>query len=191
MDAGPGINFFSIHKERLLFGTLGPLAIPETVEAEIRRKAQQDERFAAAEIVLNKVPPKFLEVLSDEYSEELADSVGRIAGLPMEHRIRSGKDLGEIMVVAHAAVAAERGDQVVVLIDDGGGRKLAIAEAARLDRLRRQNQEVGSIGLISTQGVLRKAAEDGICPTEMNCAISTDGSAASMMDFHRSRRRVS
>jgi hypothetical protein len=25
MDAGPGINFLSVNKERLLFGTLGPL----------------------------------------------------------------------------------------------------------------------------------------------------------------------
>lgn len=54
MDAGPGINFFSLNKERLLFGVLGPLAIPEIVEKEIRRKARQDQRFAAAERVLVK-----------------------------------------------------------------------------------------------------------------------------------------
>lgn len=48
MDAGPGINFFSINRERLLFATLGPVAVPEIVEQEIRRKARQDQRFAAA-----------------------------------------------------------------------------------------------------------------------------------------------
>lgn len=51
MDAGPGINFFSLNKERLLFGTIGPLAVPEVVEQEILRKASQDQRFAAAERV--------------------------------------------------------------------------------------------------------------------------------------------
>ncbi|MCB1295812.1 MAG: hypothetical protein KDB67_14210 [Gordonia sp.] len=49
MDAGPGLNFFSVNKEWLLFGTLGQLCVPEYVETEILRKADKDERFAAAE----------------------------------------------------------------------------------------------------------------------------------------------
>lgn len=48
IDAGPGLNFLSIHKERLLIGVLGPLSAPETVQAEVFRKARQDERFRAA-----------------------------------------------------------------------------------------------------------------------------------------------
>lgn len=51
MDAGPGINFFSLNKERLLFSTLGPLCVPEIVETEILRKARQEQRFAVAERV--------------------------------------------------------------------------------------------------------------------------------------------
>lgn len=39
MDAGPGLNFFASHSERQLFGTLGALCIPETVEQEIRQMA--------------------------------------------------------------------------------------------------------------------------------------------------------
>lgn len=60
MDAGPGINFFALHKERLLIATVGPLAVPETVREEIRAKARREQRFAAAERVLAKLPTKYL-----------------------------------------------------------------------------------------------------------------------------------
>lgn len=43
MDAGPGINFFSVNEERLLISVLGPLCAPEAVETEILRKARQDQ----------------------------------------------------------------------------------------------------------------------------------------------------
>ena len=158
MDAGPGINFFSLNRERLLFAALGPLAVPEIVEQEIRRKARQDQRFAAAERVLGKVPAQLLEILSDDVTDDLAAAVQRIAGMPMVDRIRSNKDLGETMVVAHAVVAAERGGQVIVLIDDGGGREVAGREAARLQRLKQLRPEVGKISLITTVTVLKKAA---------------------------------
>ncbi|WP_347222348.1 hypothetical protein [Mycolicibacterium poriferae] len=46
IDAGPGLNFFSLNKERLLFGALGPLSAPESVQDEILRKAGKDKRFA-------------------------------------------------------------------------------------------------------------------------------------------------
>ncbi len=158
MDAGPGINFFSLNRERVLFSTLGPLAVPEIVEQEIRRKARQDRRFAAAERVLSKVPTRLLEILSDDVTNDLAAVVQRIAGMPMVERIRSNKDLGETMVVAHAVVAAERGEQVIVLIDDSGGRAVAAREAARLQRLKEQRPEVGAISLVTTISVLKKAA---------------------------------
>lgn len=35
IDAGPGLNFFSINKERLLIGVLGQLNAPETVQNEV------------------------------------------------------------------------------------------------------------------------------------------------------------
>lgn len=129
MDAGPGINFFSLNKERLLIATLGPLSVPEIVHEEIRRKARQEQRFASAERVLAKLPEKYLKVLSDDVTDELSAVVNRIAGMPMEMRVRARKDLGETMVVAHAVVAAEAGESTTVLIDDGGGRRMAAAEA--------------------------------------------------------------
>ncbi|MGO2932640.1 hypothetical protein [Microbacterium sp.] len=158
MDAGPGINFFSLNKERLLFGTLGPLAVPEIVEKEILRKARRDQRFASAERVMSKLPSRLLEILSDDVTDELAATVHRLAGMPIEQRVRSNKDLGETMVVAHAVVAAERGESVIVLIDDGDGRRMAAREAARLERLRTAGSAVGTVRLIDTLSVLKKAA---------------------------------
>ncbi|GAB3170063.1 hypothetical protein GCM10027059_35970 [Myceligenerans halotolerans] len=158
MDAGPGINFLSLNKERLLFGALGALCVPEAVESEILRKARQDQRFAAAERVWKKLPERLMEVLSDDVTETLAAAVQRISGVPFDQRVRSGKDLGETMVVAHAAVAAEAGEHVIVLIDDGGGCRAAAAEGRRLQRLQAAGKAVGSIRLIHTLTVLERAA---------------------------------
>lgn len=164
MDAGPGINFFSVNKERLLLSVLGPLCAPEAVETEILRKAGQDQRFAAAARVWRKLPPTYMEVLSDDVTEELAVAVQRISGIPFEQRIRSAKDLGETMVIAHAVVAAEAGERVIVLIDDGGGCRAATKEANRLQRLQSGGQSVGSIGLVNTVTVLERAAGGDYLP---------------------------
>ncbi|MDX2969158.1 hypothetical protein PWY87_30590 [Kribbella solani] len=56
IDAGPGLNFLSIHKERLLFGTLGALSAPESVRDEVLRKSRDDSRFSAAKTVWGKLP---------------------------------------------------------------------------------------------------------------------------------------
>ncbi|OZD85351.1 hypothetical protein CH260_04850 [Rhodococcus sp. 05-2256-B2] len=158
MDAGPGLNFFSVNKERLLFSTLGALSVPEAVKEEILRKSSQDSRFEGAGRVWAKLPERLMEVLSDDVTGELSAAVQRISGAPMAQRMRSGKDLGETMVIAHATVAAESGENVIVLIDDGGGCRAAAKEARRLQRLREQGNEVGSISLINTVSVLEGAA---------------------------------
>ena len=76
----------------------------------------------------------------------------------MAERMKQGKDLGEIMVIAHAVVAAESGQTVTVLIDDGCGAAVATSEIARLQRLSISGRSVGSITLASTLTVLRRAA---------------------------------
>lgn len=109
MDAGPGLNFFSIHRERLLFGTLGPLSIPEVGESEIRRRSGQDRRFAAAGPVMRKIPEHLLEILSDDLTPDLIRAVERLGRAPAAERLRTSRDLGETLVIAHAAVVAEAG----------------------------------------------------------------------------------
>jgi hypothetical protein len=89
---------------------------------------------------------------------ELATVVQRISGLPMAERMKHGKDLGEIMVIAHAVVAAESGQAVTVLIDDGRGAEIATSEIARLRRLGSSGASVGSITLAGTLTVLGRAA---------------------------------
>ncbi|GAA2561494.1 hypothetical protein GCM10010435_36560 [Winogradskya consettensis] len=76
----------------------------------------------------------------------------------MHERVRHAKDLGELMVIAHAVVAAEAGVAVIVLIDDGPGSQIASAELMRLRRLRAQGYPVGAIALFSTLTVLKRAA---------------------------------
>ncbi|MBB0990691.1 MULTISPECIES: hypothetical protein [Dietzia] len=163
MDAGPGLNFFASHSERLLFGTLGSLCVPETVAREMRQKATHP-RFEAAGRVMSKLTPKYLEVLSDDETDQLVRAVTRISGTPFAQRIRRSRDLGETMVIAHAAVAAESGSDVLVLIDDRDGRERASRESDRLRRLRHSGQSVGSINLISTLTVLERAAGGQFLP---------------------------
>jgi hypothetical protein len=57
IDAGPGLNFFSINKERLLIGVLGRLSAPEAVQVEVLRKAANDPRFRSAATVWQKMTP--------------------------------------------------------------------------------------------------------------------------------------
>lgn len=158
IDAGPGLNFLSINKERLLIGILGPLSTPETVRDEVFRKARQDERFRAAATVWQKLTPRWMQILSDDQTPELAAVVHRITRQPMEQRLNNRKDLGETMVIAHAVVAAESGETVIVLIDDGAGTRIATSEINRLKRLQTSGHAVGSIRLVSTLTVLERAA---------------------------------
>ncbi|OHV46590.1 hypothetical protein BBK14_01710 [Parafrankia soli] len=158
IDAGPALSFLAVNKERLLISVLGPLSTPETVAAEVVRKARSDPRFRAAEAVWNKLTPTWIEILPDDVTPELAVVVSRISRLPMHERMKESRDLGETMVVAHAVVAAETGAMVTVLIDDGAGAAIATTERRRLERLRTQGRPVGGLRLVSTLTVLERAA---------------------------------
>lgn len=158
IDAGPGLNFFSINQERLLIGTIGPLSAPECVREEILRKAGSDRRFEPAATVLGKLSQRWMRWLPDEPTDSLERAVRRISGTPMVERVERARDLGETMVVAHASCVAELGEDVIVMIDERAGALIAHAEAQRLRRLREQGHHVGTISLISTITVLCKAA---------------------------------
>ena len=158
IDAGPALSFFAVNHERLLLATLGPICAPETVRAEVLRKANSDARFGNAARVWARLPERLLEVLSDDETPALNAVVHRVTGLPMADRMRRGKDLGELMVIAHAVVAAESGGTVTVLIDDGPGARVATAEVRRLDRLRGSGRPVGTIRLATTLTILERAA---------------------------------
>jgi len=155
---GPGLNFLSINRKRLLIAVLGALSAPETVQDEVLRKSRQDDRFRAASAVWRKLAGRWIQILPDDVTPELVTVIQRISGLPMAERMKRGKDLGEIMVIAHAVVAAESGQPVTVLIDDGRGAAIATSEIARLQRLDISGRSVGSMTLASTLTVLGRAA---------------------------------
>jgi len=158
IDAGLALNFLSIHRERLLFGVLGPVAVPETVRDEVLRKARSDQRFAAAASVWAKLSDRLLQILSDDVTPDLAAVVQRISGIPIAQRKEKAKDLGELMVIAHGVVTAESGGSVIVLIDDGDGARLATSEIHRLDRRRQRDPGIGTISLVNTTTNLKRAA---------------------------------
>ncbi|HWE90438.1 MAG TPA: hypothetical protein VG317_13335 [Pseudonocardiaceae bacterium] len=171
IDAGPGLNFFSINKERLLIGVLGQLSAPECVEEEVFRKSRRDARFRSAATVWRKLAPKWVQILSDDQTPELATVVHRITRQPMEQRLKHPKDLGETMVIAHAVVAAESGETVTVLIDDGAGARTATSEINRLKRLHAGGHAVGSIRLVNTLTVLERAARGPHIPDKPTMRI--------------------
>lgn len=158
VDAGPGLNFFSLNKERLLIAALGALATPEAVWDEIARKARRDRRFEAAGRALNKLNENYLKILSDDATEPLERAVRRICNQSLGERKRTSKDFGETMVVAHASVMAENGDDVYVLIDERQGSLLAAREDRRLQRLQANGLEVGRIRLVHSTTVLSRMA---------------------------------
>jgi hypothetical protein len=131
---------------------------------EVLRKAAQDQWFRPAAAAWRKLTPTWIGILPDDVTPELARVVNRIAQQPMPERLKRSKDLGETMVIAHAVVAAERGAEVMVLIDDGLGAETAAREIRRLQRLRSRNGTVGSIKLASTLTILEKAAGTGHIP---------------------------
>ncbi|MEV6301402.1 hypothetical protein AB0M02_18475 [Actinoplanes sp. NPDC051861] len=158
IDAGPGLNFLSIHQERLLIAMLGPLSAPAAVETEVLRKADQDRRFRPAATVWKRLTPDWIRILPDDHTPELARVVHRLTLQPMAACLKRSKDLGETMVIAHAVVAAEAGAEVIVLIDDGPGARTATSEIRRLIRMREVDSTIGSVRLASTLTVLEKAA---------------------------------
>jgi hypothetical protein len=159
IDAGPALNFFATNNERLLLSVVGGfLSAPETVADEVKAKAASDQRLRAAGPVWVKLErAKRIVVLSDDATDELEAAIQRLAQMPMAQRITTAKDLGETMVVAHAAVAVESGRDVAVLIDDAGGARLADNERRRFERLRAQGKQVGTLRIYNTLSVMEAA----------------------------------
>ena len=121
MDAGPGLNFLSLNKERLLFDTVGPLRVPE----KLRKKF-----FASHVKIIDSLQPK---ASGDDY---LSDSFRYFPTTPLtrtsaeqldasaERRSNSASAFQRISEKSWSShtppVAAESGENVIILIDDSG-----------------------------------------------------------------------
>ena len=163
LDAGPILTFFAANQERLLISVVGPLTMPRTVHDEVEGKAARDSRFSAAAGVLRKLRgSRWLTIREDDCTDSLSAVVERTTGMPFQKRVRRLKDLGEIMVIAHAVILVEGGTDVVIVIDDGDGARLADAEAQRLERIRERDPMVGTLSLVRTVTILEVAVTRGL-----------------------------
>jgi hypothetical protein len=96
-----------------------------------------------------------ISVLDDTLTTQpFIDAVTRVSGQPARDRVRSKKSLGEIMVLAHASVLVQQGQNVFVLIDEGDGRARARREITWLQ----ENKAAGELTLWSTPQVLQHAS---------------------------------
>ncbi|MFF0234355.1 hypothetical protein [Micromonospora sp. NPDC005254] len=59
------------------------------------RKSRDDPRFRPAATVWRKLAPRWLQILSDDETPELAAVVHRITRQPMHERLKQSRDLGE------------------------------------------------------------------------------------------------
>ncbi|MBT2514567.1 hypothetical protein [Arthrobacter sp. ISL-30] len=63
--------------------------------------------------------------VSSEDAEALSAAVKKLTGTPLAERLIQSRDLGEVMVIAHAMVRKDRGEDVYVVIDEHRGQKFA------------------------------------------------------------------
>lgn len=160
LDAGPALNFLAVGQQSILIQLAGSrslqMAAPARVDAEVVGKCK-DRRFARTSALGTWQTLRAsgrVQILDDTLiGARFTAAVTRISGMPAKERVRSGKDLGEIMVLAHASVYAQDGQQVFVLMDDSGGRKRARIEQSWLAR----KAAPGQLHLWSTPQVLRAA----------------------------------
>lgn len=158
IDAGPALTFLARKDTtRILYAGLGSvdLLAPEQVEREVIRKSRREKkRFGAAEATWKKVvAANRLTVLPDDETAELSAAVQRLCRMPMSQRMRQQKDLGELLVIAHAAVRAEAGDDVAILIQERSGTAMAHNEALRIKKL----GGAGRLRVWDTQTILLRA----------------------------------
>lgn len=134
IDAGPTLNFLCSGQIGLLLSVLDglhtQLVMPAEVEAEVIRKSNErggSSKFAgAAKKLDSQVRGTRISVLPSSVTDQsLMQQVQRVAGTPFQERVKTSKDLGEVMVVAQVLRLQQDGKRVIALIDDNGGRRLA------------------------------------------------------------------
>jgi hypothetical protein len=161
LDAGPSLNFLAVGQENILIQVAASrstqLAVPQRVYEEVVGVAKSPRFKRTA--VTGKWPTLKdsgrLRVLDDTLATvEMTEAVARISGVAARDRIKTRQSLGEILVLAHASVFAQQGEEVFVLIDESDGRRRAKKEKTWLQ----DNGHPGSLHLWGTPQVLQDAA---------------------------------
>ena len=156
LDTGPCLNFLSVGQGNLMHETLkikyGQLYVPREVATEIADKSADSQKFAKASKIFGAfVRDSMIDVLESDAENdfELVQAIREVSPLPpAELLIRRRKDLGEIMVVAHAIKLRDHGYNVRLVIDDRGGQALAERHGFEVVSTVRILATAASLGLV-------------------------------------------
>lgn len=134
VDAVCWVHFCAAGRSKLLLDVLTALNMEVLVPGEVDEEVQNKSGFPT----LKSHWPKFKQApnvrilpklkADDEDQPEVVAAVVRIRGVGAARALAMPKDLGEIVVIAHAVHLREQGRDVQVLIDDQGGQQLADEE---------------------------------------------------------------
>ncbi|MHA3683745.1 hypothetical protein ACXR2T_02300 [Leucobacter sp. HY1910] len=164
IDAGPALNFIAAGYQQLLLDVISAksafMCAPQSVADEVQRKSHQPHGSHAGTARFHSrhwhvfealVSNGLVKLLIDDVRDKaLVAATVSVSKQTVMQRALTSKDLGETMVVAHALKMARIGKAVIVLVDDGGGQRLA-----------RQH----GLKVTSTLGILRDAARLGMVET--------------------------
>ncbi|MFJ4518992.1 hypothetical protein [Streptomyces sp. NPDC088816] len=96
---------------------------------------------------VQSAPPRVVEVFED------------VRGRQLEDALRERRDLGEAIVVAHGVHYQDLGHEVLVAIDDRGGRALAAGRDLAVITMEDVLEMAVEFGKFPTEGQLKKAYE--------------------------------
>ncbi|WP_404290676.1 hypothetical protein [Glutamicibacter arilaitensis] len=134
LDAGPVLNFLARKETADLYletlqGMADKICVPDAVVDEIENKSKKDKRFSACRTKLQTIlignhmvslqsPPLHQDADFDFHWSWVRNNCSKAS-------LASGKDRGEMVLVAHARVLQAQGLDVVAMIDDQGAVNLA------------------------------------------------------------------
>lgn len=140
LDAGPSVGFAAAGKLPLLnkvFDEIGlRRVVPAIVDQEVRR--QDPKHPGTRKNWVACVSSGRIEVLPEVTATSgdpgVRDKVAELRDVDVEEAFATKRDLGEILVVAHAILLRESGHDVAVSIDDSdGARRAALHQFVNLD----------------------------------------------------------
>lgn len=161
LDAGPALNFLAVGQQNVLIQMAAAagadLAAPKRIDDEIegQSKSNRFRRTAVRNTWRTLKSSGRITLLDDSLLRDprFDAAIGRISGVEAADRKKTRKNLGEILVLAHASVFVQDGETVYVLMDESDGRRRAKSERAWL----RQQRAPGQLVLWNTQEVLEAA----------------------------------
>lgn len=169
LDAGPCITFCAASKQNLLIEVLqrgsNQLHVPDVVDDEVGKRGSNRRDFPPATVNNWRLLTEhdYIGILdsstSSEDAEALSDAVKKLSGTPLAERLTQSRDLGEILVIAHAMVRKDRGEDVFVIIDEHRGQKLASRFGIKVIDTAWILSSAVKRGLIADRGEMRKTYE--------------------------------